>query len=89
MVTVSLRLDEATKEGLDQMCGEMGMNLTTFFMIYAKAALRERKIPFEIRANDESFFSRENRAAIARSEEEARQGKAIPKTLAELEAMAE
>ena len=89
MVTVSLRLDEATKEGLDQMCGEMGMNLTTFFMIYAKAALRERKIPFEIRANDEPFFSRENRAAIARSEEEARQGKAIPKTLAELEAMAE
>ena len=89
MVTVSLRLDEATKQGLDQMCGEMGMNLTTFFMIYAKAALRERKIPFEIRANDEPFFSRENRAAIARSEEEARQGKAIPKTLAELEAMVE
>ena len=89
MVTVSLRLDEATKQGLDHMCDEMGMNLTTFFMIYAKAALRERKIPFEIRANDEPFFSRENRAAIARSEEEARQGKAIPKTLAELEAMAE
>ena len=89
MVTVSLRLDEATKQGLDQMCDEMGMNLTTFFMIYAKAALRERKIPFEIRANDEPFFSRENRAAIARSEEEARQGKAIPKTLAELDAMAE
>ena len=89
MVTVSLRLDEATKQGLDQMCSEMGMNLTTFFMIYAKAALRERKIPFEIRANDEPFFSRENRAASARSEEEARQGKGIPKTLAELEAMAE
>ena len=25
---------------LDKMCDEMGMNLTTFFMIYAKKALR-------------------------------------------------
>ena len=89
MVTVSLRLDESVKRGLDQMCDEMGMNLTTFFMIYVKAALRERKIPFEIRANDDFFFTRENLAAIAHSEEEAAQGKAIPKTLAELEAMSE
>ena len=87
MVTVSLRFDEATKRDLDRMCGEMGMNLTTFFMIYAKAALREKKIPFEIRANDDFFYSSENLAALARSEEEARQGKVIPKTLSELEAM--
>ena len=46
MVTVSLRFDEDTKKGLDRMCDEMGMNLTTFFMIYARAALRERRIPF-------------------------------------------
>ncbi len=86
MVTVSLRIDDVTKQQLDQMCDEMGMNLTTFFMIYAKAALREKKIPFEIRANN-NFFSQDNLAAIAHSEEEARQGKTIPKTLSELEAM--
>ena len=36
MVTVSLRLEENFKKELDKMCDEMGMNLTTFFMIYAK-----------------------------------------------------
>lgn len=50
MTTVSLRFDDKTKRELDEMCEEMGMNLTTFFTIYAKKALRERKIPFEIEA---------------------------------------
>lgn len=36
------------KRQLDEMCDEMGMNLTTFFMIYAKKALRDRRIPFEV-----------------------------------------
>ena len=50
MTTVSLRLDDNLKKELDQMCAEMGMSLTTFFTIYAKRALRDRKIPFEITA---------------------------------------
>ena len=50
MTTISLRLDDELKKGLDQMCAEMGMSLTTFFTIYAKRALRDRKIPFEITA---------------------------------------
>ncbi len=50
MITVSLRIDEKTKRELDEMCDEMGMNITTFFMIYAKKALRERCIPFDIAA---------------------------------------
>jgi len=41
MITVSLRFDDEMKKELDQMCDAMGMNLTTFFMIYAKKALRE------------------------------------------------
>lgn len=50
MTTVTLRFDDATKKELDEMVEEMGMNLTTFFTIYAKRALRDRKIPFEISA---------------------------------------
>jgi DNA-damage-inducible protein J len=50
MTTVSLRFDDKMKKELDEMCDEMGMNLTTFFMIYAKKALRDRKIPFELEA---------------------------------------
>ena len=50
MITVSLRFDEDMKKELDDMCDEMGMNLTTFFMIYAKKALRDRCIPFDVAA---------------------------------------
>ncbi len=50
MATVTLRFDDATKKELDEMVEEMGMNLTTFFTIYAKRALRDQKIPFEISA---------------------------------------
>lgn len=50
MTTVSLRFDDQMKKELDEMCEAMGMNLTTFFMIYAKKALRDRKIPFELEA---------------------------------------
>ena len=50
MTTISLRLDDDLKRDLEQMCSDMGMSLTTFFTIYAKRALRDRKIPFEITA---------------------------------------
>lgn len=43
MTTVSLRFDDNTKKELDEMCAEMGMNLTTFFYDLRKKALRERK----------------------------------------------
>ena len=36
MTTVSLRFDDDMKRELDEICDEMGMNLTTFFTIYAK-----------------------------------------------------
>lgn len=50
MTTVSLRFDDQMKRELDEMCDAMGMNLTTFFMIYAKKALRDRRIPFALEA---------------------------------------
>lgn len=51
MATVTLRFDDAMKKELDEMVEEMGMNLTTFFTVYAKKALHERRIPFEISAS--------------------------------------
>ena len=42
------------------MCDDMGMNITTFFMIYAKKALRDRRIPFEITASADVFYSESN-----------------------------
>lgn len=88
MTTVSLRFDDEMKKELDDMCAEMGMNLTTFFMIYAKKALRDRKIPFEIVAPIDPFYSEMNMQQIKKADEQIKNGKVVVKTMEELEAMA-
>lgn len=48
--TFSVRMDENLKRQFDSLCTEFGMNATTAFNIFARAVVRERKIPFEIQA---------------------------------------
>ncbi len=88
MTTVSIRLDDEMKQQLDIMCDEMGMNITTFFMIYAKKALRDRRIPFEVAAPVDPFYSETNMAQIAKAKQQVQSGKVVVKTMEELEAMA-
>ena len=87
MTTVSLRFDDEMKRQLDEMCDEMGMNLTTFFMIYAKKALRDRRIPFEVTAPLDSFYSDSNMEQLRKANKQVKDGQIIVKTMEELEAM--
>jgi len=58
--TINLRMDAELKRDLEAICKEMGMNLTTAFTIFAKKVTRERRIPFEISAPADPFYSEEN-----------------------------
>lgn len=51
--TFSIRMEESLKRQFDALCADFGMNATTAFNIFARAVVRERKIPFEIYASDE------------------------------------
>ena len=44
----SIRMDEGLKQEFSQFCENIGMTMSTAFVVFAKAALRNRKIPFEI-----------------------------------------
>ena len=55
----SIRMDESLKNQFDYLCQEFGMNTTTAINIFARAVVRERKIPFEITA-PESKITRED-----------------------------
>lgn len=44
----SVRMDEDLKKEFEELCNDFGMNMTTAINIFAKAVVRERKIPFEI-----------------------------------------
>ena len=49
-VTFSVRMDENLKRQFDMLCQEFGMNTTTAINVFARATVRQRKIPFEISA---------------------------------------
>ena len=49
--TFSVRMDENLKKQFDALCADFGMNATTAFNVFARAVVRERRIPFEIVAS--------------------------------------
>lgn len=46
--TFSVRMDEALKKQFDALCSDFGMNASTAINVFARAVVRERRIPFEI-----------------------------------------
>ena len=52
--TFSVRMDETLKRQFDALCADFGMNATTAFNVFARAVVRERRIPFAIAASDET-----------------------------------
>ena len=48
--TFSVRMDGELKKQLDELCAQFGMNTSVAINIFARAVVREQKIPFEISA---------------------------------------
>ena len=50
--TFSVRMDERLKIEFESLCNNFGMNMNTAINVFARAVIREKKIPFEISAQD-------------------------------------
>ena len=48
---ITMRIDEELKTQLQDLVSDLGMDMTTFFTISAKQAVREQRIPFAISRN--------------------------------------
>lgn len=48
---ITMRMDENLKAQLQELVSNLGMDMTTFFTISAKQAVREQRIPFAISMN--------------------------------------
>ena len=46
--SINIRMDAELKRQFEAFCADMGMTMTTAFNIFAKKAVREYRIPFEI-----------------------------------------
>ena len=59
-VNVNFRIDAQLKKNLEEICQRMGMNLTTMLTICCKKIEQERRIPFDIAADPDPFYSESN-----------------------------
>lgn len=82
LTNVSFRMEESLKEDMKATCQELGMDMTTAFIIYAKKLTREKRIPFEVAVDP--FYSESNRKALEESINQFREGKVITKSMEEL-----
>ena len=73
--TLSVRMDEHLKRQFDAFCADVGMNASVAVNMFAKAVIRERRIPFEIASSDDPFYSAANQARLRRSLEQLNAGK--------------
>ena len=63
-VLINFRLDEEDKKGMEEVCHELGMSMSTAFTIFAKKMRREKRIPFDV--SIDPFYSDSNRAYLKR-----------------------
>jgi len=52
MADLNIRVDDDVKNQLEFWLDKFGMNTTTAFNLFAKAVIRERRIPFEIQGDE-------------------------------------
>ncbi len=76
--TINLRMDADLKHEMETICKAMGMNLTTAFTIFAKKVTHERRIPFEVSAPADPFYSEENQLRLKKSIAQLEAGQGTP-----------
>ena len=62
--TLNVRMDKEIKERFDAFCADAGLNASVAVNMFARAVLREKKIPFTIAASDDPFYGLKNQSRL-------------------------
>lgn len=81
--SVTVRMDTNLKKQVEILFDDMGLTMTTAITLFAKAAVRQNKIPFEIAADP--FYSESNMARLRESIANLDAGKGIERDLIEVD----
>ncbi len=79
---ITMRMDEDLKVQLQELVSNLGMDMTTFFTISAKQAVREQRIPFDISMNVPN-------AETVRAIEDVRNGRNLSRVFSSVEELME
>lgn len=79
---ITIRIDEKLKSDLQELVTKLGMDMTTFFVMTAKQAIREQALPFQPSLNtgiysekvyefakNNTKYNNEGRAVISKNDE--------------------
>ena len=61
-VAFTVRMDTEVKKRFDELCKDFGMSANTAFNVFAKAVIRQERIPFDLESDNQAAL---NRAAQA------------------------
>ena len=75
--TFSIRMDSEIKKQFDAFCSQVGMNTTVAFNMFARAVLREKRLPFDITTEPDPFYSDSNLAHLRRGVAALNSGKGV------------
>ena len=64
--TFSVRMDAEVKKQFEEFCSQVGMNTTVAFNMFARAVLREKRLPFDVTTESDPFYSESNLAYLRR-----------------------
>ena len=64
--TFSVRMDSQIKKQLDEFCSKVGMNTSVAVNMFARAVLREKRLPFDVTTESDPFYSDSNLAHLRR-----------------------
>jgi DNA-damage-inducible protein J len=76
-------MDADIKKRFDVFCANVGMNATVAVNMFARAVLREQRIPFEISGSDDPFYSMNNQARLKAAMDQLEAGKGTAHDLIE------
>ena len=79
--TVSFRMDSNLKQEMEELCSDLGFNLTTAFTMFAKTMVREQRLPFSLERD--RFYSKSNVEHILKGISELQAGQGLEKNLLE------
>ncbi len=82
--TYSFQIDDDIKTRFDDLCEEFGMDGATAFNVFARAVIREQRIPFPIRSDEDQFSLEEGRKAFYEIRREAKENGTMGMSLEEI-----
>ena len=80
---VNIRMEAQLKKQFETFCANTGLTMSSAINVFAKTAVRQQKIPFEISLESDPFYSEANMKVLIESIKQLKEGRGVEHELVE------